>query len=369
MRAYLKRADLFLLAICIISSLYGLVVVWSATLSYESPRYVIVQALAIVLGVIAYLVITVIDVDVLAGRWPLLSAFSVLFMGSLLIFGETSDTGNQAWIRFLGIGIQPAEIVKLSFIIVLAKQIVYLRDYKNLNSLGSAMQLAGHFIGIFGVLLVTSQDLGSALVYFFIFIVMLFAGGFKLHWFAIGFAAIAAIMPIVWNYFLADYQKDRILVPYFPEIDPTGYGVSWQATQSKLALASGRLTGTGLGQGVQSQSATAIFSKESDFIFAVIGEELGMIGCLAVIALLSVIIIRCVVIGLRSGNTLSMLVCVGVAATITFQTFENVGMCVGIAPVVGITLPFFSYGGSSIVATFAAMGLVSGVRYKTRRRI
>ncbi len=141
--------------------------------------------------------------------------------------------------------------------------------------------------------------------------------------------------------------------------------MSWHAKQSKLALASGRLTGTGLGNGPQSQS-DAIFAKHSDFIFAVVGEELGMIGCCAVLFLLLLVIIRCIVVGLRSKDTLSMLVCFGVASTVIFQTFENIGMCIGIAPVVGITLPFFSYGGSSLFSMFAAMGLVSGVRYRPK---
>ena len=121
----------------------------------------------------------------------------------------------------------------------------------------------------------------------------------------------------------------------------------------------------GLGEGTQSQSS-AIPVKHSDFIFAVIGEELGLIGACLVLLLLMIIVVRCVQVGLRSGNTMSMLVCMGVAATVVFQTFENVGMCIGIAPVVGITLPFFSYGGSSLFSMFAAMGLVSGVKYRPK---
>ena len=208
--------------------------------------------------------------------------------------------------------------------------------------------------------------MGSALVYLFIFLTLLFVAGLKLYWFLIGAAGVAVLMPLVWTKVLADYQKDRILAPYVPDlVDPTGYGITWQANQSKLALASGRLTGTGLGLGVQTQSGS-LPAKHTDFIFAVIGEELGMIGCCLCILLLLLILIRCVYIGIKSRNTMSMLVCFGVAASIFFQTFLNVGMCIGIAPVIGITLPFFSYGGSSTLALFAAMGLVSGVKYRAK---
>ena len=193
----------------------------------------------------------------------------------------------------------------------------------------------------------------------------MFMVGVRIYWFILGFAAIAAMIPIAWTYFLQDYQKQRILAPYDPSIDPNNEGVNWQQHQAEVALGSGGLTGTGLGEGTQTQSGS-IPSQHTDFIFAVIGEELGMIGACLVLVLLVAIVIRCIQVGLRSGDTLSALVCFGVAASVVFQTFENVGMCIGIAPVVGITLPFFSYGGSSVVSMFAAMGLVSGVRYRPK---
>ena len=365
-RDFMRRADMLLLSLCVISSVFGLVVISSAVQTYNNPaKYVVVQLLALILGLMLFVIMTVLDVDILADKWVLLCVFNVIFLLILIPFG-TSELGNSGWLRFFGIGIQPSEIVKITYIIVMAKHISYLKEYKDLNSIVSVFQLAVHFLLIFGLLLVTSKDLGSALVYFFIFAVMLFAAGLKWYWFIIGLAAIAAVIPFIWTDVLKDYQRARILAPYIPKVvDPTGTVYTWQANQSKIALASGQLFGTGLGNGPKTQS-DAIFAKQSDFIFAPIGEELGMIGCCAVLALLIAIVVRCVIIGLRSRNTLSMLVCFGVAATVTFQTFENVGMCIGIAPVIGITLPFFSYGGSSLFSMFAAMGLVSGVRYRPK---
>lgn len=367
LRDFVHRADMFLFTMSVICALYGIVVIASATKSYEngSAQFVIVQTLALVLGMLLFIAMTVIDVDIFAQHWTWLYGLSALLLLSLIPFGAVSDTGNNGWLRFFGIGIQPTEIVKLAFIIVLAKQLAYLKDYKNLNSVTSVAQIVGHFILLFGLILVTAQDLGSALVYFFIFAVMLFVAGVKIYWFIMGAAAIACMVPIFWTYFLEDYQRNRILAPYDSSIDPDNTGINWQQNQSKIALASGQLTGTGLGDGTQSQS-NAIPGKHTDFIFAVIGEELGLIGACLVLLLLMIIVIRCIQVGLRSGSTMSMLVCFGVTATVVFQTFENVGMCIGIAPVVGITLPFFSYGGSSLFSMFAAMGLVSGIKYRPK---
>lgn len=367
LRDFVHRADMFLFTMSVICALYGIVVIASATKSYEngSAQFVIVQTLALVLGMLLFIAMTVIDVDILAQHWTWLYGLSALLLLSLIPFGAVSDTGNNGWLRFFGIGIQPTEIVKLAFIIVLAKQLAYLKDYKNLNSVTSVAQIVGHFILMFGLILVTAQDLGSALVYFFIFAVMLFVAGVKIYWFIMGAAAIACMVPIFWTYFLEDYQRNRILAPYDSSIDPDNTGINWQQNQSKIALASGQLTGTGLGEGTQSQS-NAIPGKHTDFIFAVIGEELGLIGACLVLLLLMIIVVRCIQVGLRSGSIMSMLVCFGVAATVVFQTFENVGMCIGIAPVVGITLPFFSYGGSSLFSMFAAMGLVSGIKYRPK---
>ena len=164
-------------------------------------------------------------------------------------------------------------------------------------------------------------------------------------------------------YYVLTVLDVSILAPYDPSIDPDGWGITWQTTRSKYALMGGQATGLGLGHGTQTQSG-ALTGKHTDFIFSVAGEELGMVACVLIMLLLSVVIIRCMMVGLRSNNTMSMLVCVGVAASIFFQMLVNTGMCIGITPVIGITLPFFSYGGSSLMSTFGAVGLVSGAKYR-----
>ena len=368
-KEFFQRADIFLLFMCILCSIYGVTMIEKAvTGMYEGgwnmsvpSKYLAVQIASIILGIIAFVLFTVIDVDLVARQWKLLMLVDLALLVALVLFGEDDGTGNSAWIRFAGIGVQPSEIIKVIYIIVAARQMTYLKEYKDINSFFSVVQMAAHFMLVFGSIVVVSSDLGSASIILGIFVVLFFALGVRLYWFAAGGAAVAAAVPLLWNYFLKDYQKQRLIAPYDPSVDPDGWGITWQTTQSKLSLASGRLTGVEEGY-----RPTVFTGKHTDFIFSCVGENLGMIGCIVVITLLMIIIIHCVRVGLKSGRTFDMLVCIGVAAAVTFQTFINIGMNIGITPVIGITLPFFSYGGSSMVTMFAAMGLVSGIKYKLK---
>lgn len=357
---------MLLFVLCLTCSIIGLVVISSATASYETSQYVIIQFAALLIGIFLFVLFTIIDIDILADKWIFIFALSMLLLILLQLFGVGDETtGNKSWIRFLGIGIQPSEIIKVAFIILIAKHTTYLKESNRLNYVLGVAQLVVHFAVFFGLIVLISADLGSALVYFVIFFAILLFANLKAYWFVIGAAALAAVIPFAYTYLLKSYQIERIKAPYDASIDPLGEGIKYQANQSKIALASGRLTGTGLYNGTQTQSS-ALPEKQNDFIFAVIGEELGMIGCLVVITLLLAIIIRCVYVGLHSKNTLSMLVCMGVAASFVAQTFGNIGMCLGLTPVIGITLPFFSYGGSSTFALYAAVGLVSGVKFRPK---
>lgn len=357
---YLKKADWILLLLIVICTVFGIVIISSATKSYHSSQYVFIQAAALLIGIVIFVGFSLVDLDLIADQWMYILAFNILFFLTLLLWGVEGGTGNRAWLRFGPIGIQPAEVVKISFTILLAKQVSFLSSY-NLNAPISLAQLAAHFILMFGLIIFVSGDLGSALVYLIIFLIILYAAGVQLRWFGLGILALGALSPLIWNRFLGTYQKQRILAPYFPKlVDPTGLGITWQTNQSKIALASGGLNGQGLYRGVQSQTGS-LPAKHTDFIFAVAGEELGLIGCIVIILLLVAVIMRCIYVGTKSNNFKGMLVCMGFAGMLIFQVFENIGMCIGLTPVVGLTLPFFSSGGSSIMTLFAAMGIVSGI--------
>ena len=368
-KQFFERADIFFFFFCTICSIFGILMVDKAVVgmvtggwNMSAPsKYIAVQTFSMFLGIGAFVLFTVIDADILGSQWKILCAINVLLLVALVIFGQDDGTGNKSWIRFAGIGIQPSEVIKVLYIIIAAKQMTYIREHDDIDSFFSVVQMAGHFVIVFGMIIVVSSDLGSATIIMFIFLTMFFVLGVKLYWFALGAAAVAAAVPLLWNFFLKDYQKKRLVAPYDPSIDPDGWGITWQTTQSKLTLASGRLTGVD-----ESHRATVFTGKHTDFIFSCVGENLGMIGCIIVIILLMVIIVHIVRIGLKSGRLYDMLICIGVAAAMAFQTFINIGMCIGITPVIGITLPFFSYGGSSMVTMYGAMGLVSGVKYKLK---
>ena len=368
-KTFFERADILLLVLCSILAFFSVFMVYRAALGMAnagvniSPnKIVIVQIMSVFIGIAAYVIFTILDADILGGQWKFLCIINVLLLVALVIFGEEGDTGAKSWIRFAGIGVQPSEIIKVFYIVISAKQMTHLKEHSNINSFWSVMQMAAHFGIVFVLIVFVSDDLGSAMIIMFIFIVMLFCLGVKAYWFVLGGAAVAAVVPLLWNYFFKDYQKKRLIAPYAPDlVDSSGYGITWQTNQSKITLASGRLTGVDA-----SHTYTSFTGKHTDFIFSTTGEQLGMIGCLFVMTMLVLIIVRCARIGLRSGRMYDMLICMGVAGALTFQTFINIGMCIGITPVIGITLPFMSYGGSSMVTLYGAAGLVSGVKFKPK---
>jgi len=360
---FLRKTDLLLLLLCMLATAYGIVLISSATLHEGTTAYVTTQCKALGIGIVLYFLFSAIDIDILAEKWRFLLVFSVALISLLFVVGIAGDTGNRAWIRFGGSGIQPAEIAKIPFIIILAKQIFDFRSAHKLNRFSSVFALLLLFLLFFGLILKASEDMGTALVYFFIFLIVLFIAGLKFYWFLIGLGGIAAVIPLVWNHLLSENQQQRILAPYDSSIDPSGLGITWQITKCRAAIIHGGFSGMGLYKGTYTQSGM-VSQQHTDLIFSVAGEELGFIGCIAILVLLLAIIIRCFYVGYRSNSLLGMLVCTGMASMLIFQTLENVGMCLGLTPVIGLTLPFFSYGGSSLVTLYAAMGIVSGIKMR-----
>lgn len=365
---FFQQADLVLLSLCCISTLFGMVLIFSATRYLESNKYVIVQGVALVLGICLYILFSMVDLEVLLKRWRWILAFNVLFILLLLTPFGASEGGNRAWLRFpfLPVSIGPAEVVKITFTLLLAKQLEWLREVKrDLKSFPSALMVAGHTIALMGWYVGISGDMGNGLTFFFIFLCMAFVAGFALRWFVLLFAGSgAAIAASVALGLMPDYMINRFRVLFDHSYDTLGAG--WQQTRGLLALGSGGLFGQGYMQGTQTQAGEgSLPARHTDFIFCVCGEELGMIGCLVVIALLAAIIIRVLLVARRAETPFHCYVCVGVAAMLIFQTVVNIGMCLFVMPVIGLTLPFFSYGGSSLLTLYAAMGVVSGIKKRS----
>jgi len=365
---FIKKADMVLLLLCSITTIFGIVVISSATTALGNSTYISIQTIALLLGVFIYVVLTLIDVDIIAERRELLLIFCILFIGSLYFFGE-EISGNKSWLDLplLPMNIQPAEICKIFFVIILAKMMsVNQNKLSSFLNVGKMALLTGFF---FAYIFVISSDAGVALIYVFIFITMAFAGGVNLIWFliaigAIAFAVTAAFaVPTIRDRLITTHWYERIMMFFDPSIDPTGQGVRWHTNLSMQYIQNGGVAGQGLYNGTMVQGR-AMPAQHTDFIFSSIAEELGMLGCIFVLLLLASIVIRCIYVGVKSGNYMNRIICIGIAGMLLFQIVVNVGMCVGMFPVIGLTLPFISYGGSSIVTMFMAMGVVSGIHMR-----
>lgn len=318
-------------------------------------KRVCVQAGAACLGIIIMVAISLIDYDAIISKYAVwMFAVSVLMLLSVLVLGTDNDHGNKSWINIPGIGIdvQPSEFVKIIFICTFAKHIDIHK--KEINKFTNVLKLLVHAMIIVGCVML-SGDLGSALVFLAIIAVMLFCSGLSLWYFAIFIALVIVVSPILWSK-MADYQQNRILVGFNPDLDPEYFG--YQPIMSRRAIISGGFRGAGLFGGTVFPSVP---SAQSDFIFCVLCEKLGFLGAFAYILLIVIMVIRLIWLARNARKDYGALICAGVAALLIAQSLENIGMCLAILPVVGITLPFMSYGGSSVLSLYICLGLIMSI--------
>lgn len=358
---FFRKGDIILLLLCLVTNAFGCLVIASATNAEGTLRYVIIQIVAAMLGVLLYAVMTSIDADFFSEHRTAMIIFNTFLLLLLIPFGTDNNTGNKSWLDFpfLPINIQPAEICKITYILIIAS--VMASHQNRISSIPSVLHIVFHLVLLVGLNMVLSRDLGVSLIFVFIFVGMAFAGGVSLIWFLVAGGGIAAFWPIFYNHILDGYQRNRIEVLFNPNLDPTGIGVRHHTVRSLKSLTGGGLTGQGLFQGTRTQTYEALYAQHTDFIFSAIGEELGYVGCALVLVMLALIIARCIWVGTHSQDYMRRMICFGAASALIFQVVCNVGMCIGVAPVIGLTLPFISYGGSSLVSLYALLGLVSGV--------
>ena len=362
LKEFYRHGDLLLLLFCVIASLFGLLIIASTTRFSGSSRFLVVQGTALILGVMLYIAISLLDIEIVAEHWLLLWLFNTLFMLLLLRWGIEVN-GNRAWLHLpmVPVNIQPAELCKITFVIILAKLFSKHRD--RISSIPSVASVAGITLFMVGLILVISKDAGSAMVFLFIFLVLAYVSGVRSWWFLLAAVLVFIAFPVFWDKLMQPYQKERIMMFFDSSIDPTGEGVRWDTNRSVAMVSGGGISGQGLFRGAMTQSH-AIDSQYSDFIFSAIGEELGILGCGFTVLLLVAVIVRCIHVGLKTPNFMYRTICFGISAMLVFQVLTNVGMCIGVFPVIGLTLPFISYGGSSIITMFLAMGVVSGIHMR-----
>lgn len=358
---FLKRTDLYLFLLCFFTSVFGCVMVYSATRYNLSEgalfsREFIIMVIAVGMGLAAAVLISLVDYRAFTKFWYVIAGVSVVLMLLLFKFGTgpSARSDVHTWLKLGPVNFQPSEIVKIGFIITFSVHLEKLKD--KLNNIFSILQLGVHAMIPTGLVAVTG-DMGSSLVFIIIAAVMLFAAGVHWGYFAGIIAFFAAISPLVWLYVLKQLQRDRILALLYPDLYPD---IIYQQKYGMNAIGTGGFTGQGLFKGAYTQ-AGIIPEGQNDMIFTVIGEELGFIGCFAALLLLVLITVRIISVGRKSSEYSTNLICCGMAAMIAGQLVINVGMCLMVLPVVGITLPFFSAGGSANLCIYLGIGLVMSI--------
>ena len=362
---YIKNTDLYLVAIALLCSAYGMVLIYSSTLNPASwqdgsTRNLFIQGAAIILGLGAFVIMSLIDLETMSGWWKIFVLINIGLQMLLFTPLGTEVNGQRAWLDLGVTSLQPGELGKLIFIFTLAAHISEIKEH--ISEWRGLFVIALHTLIMMAAVVIASGDTGMAIQYFMIALIMLFAAGLSLKWLAIGAGLGVVSIPILWNFVLQGYQITRILVLFDPSID---LDASRQATYGKIAIGSGQMTGQGLTHGTMTQMQL-VSENHTDYIFSVAGEELGFIGCMLIIGLLTLLILRLFYVSYRASTTFSSLLAVGVGGMFLFQTFMNIFMNVGLLPVMGLTLPFFSYGGTSVLTMYAALGIAAGVRMREK---
>ena len=361
-RTYLGEIERPLAVIALMLAVMGIVIIASAvhtTMTGYGIKYIVIQSVAVLLGVTGMAVLSPLDYERYLKKLciPLFLVTCALLAATLVI--GTGEGSNKSWIRFsfLPIGIQPSEFAKIFFICTFSYHLATVRE--KLHKIWHLTALCIHF-GIVCGLVLLQGDLGSALVFVFIFLCMMFAAGVKLRYFLISAALVLGASPFLWER-LSYYQKQRILVGFTPEADPQGFG--YQVLRAKEAIAGGGLWGMGYLQGTLSQNpaASALPKRHTDMIFAVLAEELGFVGVCIYLFLYVLLVVSILWVASKALGYMGSYICIGAAAVFIFQGLENLGMCMGLLPVIGLTLPFLSYGGSSALSLFLLIGVVESV--------
>lgn len=363
----IARGSLFLpqLICAVLLIAYGAVVIWSASLTIEDasfPRHL----LGIAMGAICAIIIWRYDYRALADMSNVLLAIDVVLMLLPKVPGLSyTALGMTGWIRIpiIHLTFQPSELAKLVTIYLMASLCAQYNG--KIDSLRDYLKLCG-FLAIPFVLILTQPDLGTGLIILVTGATIIVCAGAKRSWVLVTLAAIVALGALVvvtsltpgLPHLLKQYQLNRLIVFIDPSVDPSGNGYNLQ--QAKIAVGSGGLLGKGIGNATQSASGFLPMAH-TDFVFALLAEEFGFVGALALLGLFAGLILSTIYLALRTESPFGKLVLVGCATMWMFQVLQNVGMCIGIMPITGIPLPFISFGSSSMLVQITAVGMVQSV--------
>ena len=315
------------------------------------------QLIWVIVSMVAIAIIMTVKYDIIGRLWPVIYAVEVLLLTVVLTTSKIN--GVSGWFQLLDRTFQPSEVSKLAMIITLSKALTRYND-RPIPTFRYFIYVCVHF-AIPAVLILLQPDIGTLMVFCVIFVALLFVSGFELKWmFLLGGLAMAAITPVV--FYLAstnNFRWLRLVAFMDPESDPTGS--SYQIINSKVTIGSGGVWGTGAFAEGTLTHLNYVPENHTDFIFSVVGETLGFVGSLVLLALYAFVILRMLMLSYYTNDRFGRLIIIGVMAMLLFHVYENIGMCIGVMPITGIPLPFISYGGTNLVANMAGIGLVLNV--------
>ena len=368
-----KGTDFLLYFVCILASAFGCLMVYSATrneaLESVIPigRECLIMVVSAFIGIVLCIIISFFDYNSIKRIALLVGAVCLLLILALFVWGEAPEDRPNAkcWLPIIKtsaitVNFQPSELAKVGFLITFSAHLEKVRN--NMDRFLNIVLLTAHAMVPIGLIILT-DDLGSAIVFGFMFVGMMFAAGLKLRYFAVAFAAIAAAVPLIWTKFLSNFHRQRILAIYYPEaLSESVYNARiYQQQRAVNAIGAGGFFGDGLFKGSYTQSPAGIPVNESDMVFSVVGEELGLVGGIILLLVLAFICLRIIKTAKMSHNASGALICYGTAFMISSQVIMNIGMCLKLLPCIGITLPFISAGGSANLCIYLAIGLVMSV--------
>jgi len=340
------RIDLGLFVPALFLLIIGLAGIFSL-----SPDLFKAQLLFSILAILVFIFFSQVNYQSFKNYNTVIYSISLVILSLVLLIGIESR-GSVRWFEFLGFRVQFSELLKPFLALCLS---FFLASENNYSIKFFFLILALLFPIWFLIFL--QPDLGNAIIYFLVTGLVLFSFGFPLRYFFVSLLLIAMSSPIFWG-FLREYQKDRLLTFSHLKVDPLG--TSYNAIQSVIAVGSGMLMGRGFGQGTQS-TLRFLPERHTDFIFATLSEELGFIGSAVILAAFCFLFYRIFLIYKNSDSTFSKIFTISAFFLLIIQFFMNIGMNIGIMPIVGVSLPFVSYGGSSLISSFILIGLLSSM--------
>lgn len=363
-RSFLRYSNLRLIILCIVCSVFGCMLVYSASYGVGTGwSGAIMQVIASAVGITVALIVSRLDYENICALWPLWSGISILLV--ILTFTplglNATGTDDTAWLAIGPITFQPAELMKISFIISFSMHLSKVQEH--IRSFRTVLFLCLHG-GIHILLVFLQGDDGTALVFIAIFLSMMLISGINLIYYVLGFSAVCGIIPILWTQFMDEDKKARFLCILPPYVEKYLEGAGWQQFEALKSIGSGQLTGSGYLQGAN----PTLFARNNDLIFIVAAEEFGFLGGMFLLILIGLMVCELYRSAKHAPDSLGTYICIGMMALIGFQSLINLGMNLRVLPVIGITLPFFSDGGSSVATLYLGIGLALSVSYSERTR-